>query len=40
MAAGFLPQDYSLALTAADATVQFDSLEVYDLQSVWPQQGR
>jgi hypothetical protein len=40
MAAGFLPQDYSLALTTADATVQFESLEVYNLQSVWPQQGR
>ena len=39
-AAGFLPQDRSLALMAADAIVHFDSLEVYELQSVWPQQGR
>jgi sucrose-6-phosphate hydrolase SacC (GH32 family) len=40
MAAGFSPQDHSLALTVADAAVSLDSLDVYEMQSVWPQQGR
>jgi fructan beta-fructosidase len=40
MAAGFSPQDQSLALTVADATVHFDTLEAYELQPVWPKQAR
>ena len=39
MAAGFSPQDRSLALTAAGAAVHFDSLEVYELHSIWPSPG-
>jgi hypothetical protein len=40
MAAGFSAEDRNLALTVVDAAVQFDSLEFYELQSVWPQLSR
>jgi len=40
MAAGFSPEDHSLALTVPNTAVHFDSLEAYELQSVWPQPSR
>jgi hypothetical protein len=36
MAGNFTPGDHSLALTLTDSTVHFESLEVSELQSVWP----
>jgi sucrose-6-phosphate hydrolase SacC (GH32 family) len=40
MAAGFAPDDRSLALTVADTAVPFDSLEVNELRSIWPQKEK
>ena len=37
MAAKFTLNDRSLVLTASDAAVRFDSLEVHELHSIWPQ---
>jgi fructan beta-fructosidase len=36
MAGKFIPDDHSLALTATDATIRCDSLEVNELKSIWP----
>jgi hypothetical protein len=37
MAAGFAANDRNVALMAGGTGVKFDSLEVYELQSVWSQ---
>jgi fructan beta-fructosidase len=36
MAAGFDPNDHSLALTATECSVRFTSLEANELKSIWP----
>jgi fructan beta-fructosidase len=40
MAAGFAPDDYTLALTATDAPVRFSFLEANELKSIWPQKPK
>ena len=40
MAGKFAPDNHSLALTATGDAVRFDSLEVDELKSIWPQQPR
>jgi hypothetical protein len=37
MAGNFTADDHNLALTATGVAVRFDSLEVNELQSIWPQ---
>ena len=40
MAGNFIPDDHSLALTATDAAIRCDSLEVNELKSIWPQEPK
>ncbi len=40
MAGNFIPDDHGLALTATDAAIRCDSLEVNELKSIWPQEPK
>ena len=40
MAAKFAPDNQALALVVADAPIQFDSLRIDQLRSIWPPNSR
>ena len=40
MAGKFIPDDHSLTLTATDAAIRCDSLEVNELKSIWPRAAK